>query len=172
MQLFLKTPPLQEPLTLEEAKAYLRISIKQEDSFLRSLIAAARTHVEELTGRSLLKQKWFMQIKPPYPQSSPLVKHTGKNLEIDIPHPPLMKIVSAKTEETSVPFTVDENKILLSSSLWNKTIRITYWAGYGETQESLPPPLKMGVLMVLRSFYDNQPMDLSLLNPFRILHVI
>ncbi|MBY0293180.1 MAG: head-tail connector protein [Alphaproteobacteria bacterium] len=172
MQIFLKTPPLQEPLTLEEAKAYLRISIEQEDTFLYSLIASARAHVEELTGRSLLKQKWFMQIKPPYPQSSPLVKCAGKNLEIDLPRPPLMKIESVKTEGTSVSFTVDENKILLSSSLWNKAIRITYWAGYGETQDSLPPPLKTGVLMVLRSFYDNQPVDLSLLNPFRILRII
>ena len=172
MQLFLKIPPAQEPVTLEEIKTYLKLSSEQEDDYIRSLIASARAYVEGVTNRALLKQKWLMRMKPPYPRSSPLITYKTENLEIDLPHPPLLEVESVKVREENVPFHVEENKILLSPSLWNKEIVITYWAGYGETQASLPPDLKMAVLMATRFFYDNQKVDLPILNPFKVFHVI
>ena len=62
MELFLKSPPIQEPLTIDEVRTYLKISIKQEDEFLLSLIKSARAHVESVTGRALLKQQWQMDL--------------------------------------------------------------------------------------------------------------
>jgi len=172
MQLLLKTPPSQEPVTLEEVKSYLRLPSDQEESFLKNLIATARAYVERMIGRSLLKQKWLMHIKPPYPSSSPLVKWEGKTLEIDLPYPPLLEIESIKTNQKEHPFTVAENKVRLSSLLWDKEISIIYWAGYGETVDALPPDLKMAVLMAARFFYDDQKVDLSMLRPFKVLHLI
>ena len=162
MQLFLKTPPSNEPISLEEARAYLRLSLNQEESFLHTLIATARAYVENMTGRALLKQKWLMQIKPPYPSFSPLVKWEGKDLEIELPYPPLLEVEIAQVAKKDIPFMTEENKVRLSPSLWNKTISITYWAGYGETGASLPPDLKMAVLMATRFFYDNQKVDTAL----------
>lgn len=172
MQLFLKTPPVQEPLTLEEVKTYLRLSSDQEDEYLRFLITSARAYVEGVTGRALLKQKWLFQIKPPYPRASPLIKCERENLEIELPYPPLLEVESIKTGEIEVPFTVEENKALLSSSFWNKELSMTYWAGYGEAPSSLPPDLKMAVLMATRFFYDHQNMDLPLLRPFKVFRVV
>lgn len=172
MQLFLKTAPIQEPLTLEEVKTYLRISSDQEEEYLSSLITSARAYVENATGRALLKQKWVMQIKPPYPRVSPLIKCERENLEIDLPYPPLLEVESVKTGMQEVPFTVEENKALLSPSLWNKEISVTYWAGYGETPASLPPDLKMAVLMATGFFYDHQKVDLPLLSPFKVFRVV
>ncbi len=172
MQLFIKTSPVQEPLTLEEVKVYLRLSADQEEDYLRSLIASARAYVENATGRALLKQKWLMQIKPPYPCHSPLIKGSGKNLEIELPYSPLLEVESVKSNGKEVYFTVEENKALLPSSLWNKEISVTYWAGYGETSASLPPDLKMAVLMATRFFYDHQIVDLPLLEPFKVLRVV
>lgn len=172
MQLLLKIPPLLEPLTTEEVKAYLRLSNDYEEDFLHSLISAARAYVETVTGRALLKQKWQMQIKPPYPRESPLVKCEGKSLEIDLPHPPLLEVENVKTDEKLIPFQVEENKVVLSSLFWNKKVSLLYWAGYGETTESLPPDLKLAILMATRFFYDHQKVDLSLLKPYRVMKVI
>jgi hypothetical protein len=172
MQLFLKTAPIQEPLTLEEVKTYLRISSDQEEDYLSSLITSARAYVENATGRALLKQKWLMQIKPPYPCNSPLIKGWGKNLEIGLPYPPLLEVESVKSEGGNVHYVVEENRVLLCPPLWNKEISVTYWAGYGETRDSLPPDLKMAVLMATRFFYDHQKVDLPLLSPFKVFRVV
>ena len=172
MQLFLKTPPFQEPLRLEEVKAYLRLSFDQEEDFLRTLIAAARAYVEGITGRSLLKQAWELQIRPPYPPSSPLVKCVEKSIEIELPHPPLLEVEAVKLGKKDIPFGIEENKVILSSSFWNKEIFITYWAGYGETAASLPPDLKMAVLMATRFFYDNQEANLPMLRPYKVHRLI
>ncbi|OJW50567.1 MAG: hypothetical protein BGO67_05695 [Alphaproteobacteria bacterium 41-28] len=171
MQLFLKTPPIQEPLTLEEVKTYLRVSSDQEEEYLSSLITSARAYVENVTGRALLKQQWLMQIKPPYPRASPLIKCERENLEIDLPYPPLLEVESVKTGMQEIPFMIEENKALLPSSFWNKEITMTYWAGYGQTPDSLPPDLKLAVLMATRFFYDHQKVDLPLLRPFKVFRI-
>ena len=172
MQLFLKTPPATEPLTLEEVKTYLRLQSDEEDGFLHTLIASARAYVEGETGRALIKQKWLMEIKPPYPSLSPLVKGTGKSLEIDLPCPPLLEVETIKVGKNDVPFTTVESKIKLPLFAWDKELSITYWAGYGETCESIPPSLKMAVLMATRFFYDNQKVDLPMLRPFKVLRIV
>lgn len=172
MKLFLQVPPSQEPLTREEVRAYLKLSEGQESDFLAPLISSARTYVEGLTGRSLLKQKWVLEISPPYPPSSPLVKVEEKSLEINLPHPPLLEVEAVTMKGQNIPFTVKESKVRLSSSFWNKEISIAFWAGYGETASSLPPDLKMAVLMATRCFYDQQKGDFSLLTPFKVHHLI
>ncbi|MBA3814630.1 MAG: phage head-tail connector protein [Alphaproteobacteria bacterium] len=78
MELFLKTPSVQEPVTIDEVRSYLRLSSEQEDDTLPTLISAARAHVESITGRALLKQEWQVNLKPPYPHFSPLVRMMKK----------------------------------------------------------------------------------------------
>lgn len=172
MELFLKTPPKQEPLTIDEVKSYLRISTDQEDSFLLNLIASSRAHVESITGRALLKQQWQLGLKPPYPPSSPLVRRMENHIMIQIPKPPLLEVESVTLKGSDISFIQEENKLILSPLFWEKEITLTYWAGYGETASSLPANLKMAVLMATRFFYDQQPVELPLLKPFKVLSVV
>ncbi len=168
MQLFLQTPPIEEPLTLDEVKAYLKIHENQEEGFLQSIISSARAYVECFTGRALLKQRWHLQIRPRFPPLSPLVKYREEALEIELPYPPLMRVEEVKVKEKTTAFKQEENRVVLDSSHWDQEISIHYWAGYGEKASSLPPALKMAVLMATRPFYDHQPVDLSILNPFKV----
>lgn len=46
--------PTSEPITLEEAKAFLRVLDSDSDELINSLIVAAREHVENITNRQLL----------------------------------------------------------------------------------------------------------------------
>lgn len=171
MELFLKTPPTGEPVTVEEVRIYLRLSPDEEDSLLLSLIAAARTHVERLTGRALLKQQWQMELRPPYPRSSPLVRRREDQIIIHLLKPPLLGIQSVQTQEKDIPFIKQEGKILLSTRFMEEEIRITYWAGYGETSTVLPADLKLSVLMAVECLYERRELNLPLLEGFKVFGV-
>lgn len=50
------TPPAEEPLSLAEARAFLRLDETAEDNLLATLITAARLMVEAASGRLLVDQ--------------------------------------------------------------------------------------------------------------------
>lgn len=52
------TPPAIEPVSLSEAKDFLRILTADEDELLGTLITAARLMVEAASGRLLIEQVW------------------------------------------------------------------------------------------------------------------
>ena len=55
---YLLAGPAEEPVSLVEAKAFLRLDAGAEDALVTTLIAAARLHVEGTTGRALVRQSW------------------------------------------------------------------------------------------------------------------
>lgn len=50
--------PAEEPVSLAEAKGFLKVDDTAEDGLITTLIGAARLHVEGVTGRALLAQSW------------------------------------------------------------------------------------------------------------------
>lgn len=172
MYLTLKVPPSREPLTLEETKVYLRLNTDQEDQHVKDLISAARAYVEGITGRALLKQGWLLTLTPPYPPSSPLVENKQGELTLSLPLPPLIRVISIKAKGKDIPYIKEEDKIKLSPLYWGCSLSISFWAGYGETPESIPPDLKMAVLMGTRSLYEGQDMRLPLLTPYKVMKII
>lgn len=172
MRLTLKTPAVEEPFTLDEVKQFLRITSDHEDRLLQHLLHSARAYVEDTTGRALLKQLWLLEVKPPYPPHSPLVRKRESHIEITLPRPPLLEVVTVEMKGKGISHSIQENRVILSHSFWDQNISILYWAGFGEGPERLPPTLKHAILMVLAAFYDRQKVDTSLLTPFRIQHLI
>ena len=62
MTLFRTVAPAAEPVTLAEAKAYLRLQHDSEDALLAGLVRAAREEVERATGIALIDQHWRMTL--------------------------------------------------------------------------------------------------------------
>ena len=62
MTLFRTVAPATEPVTLAEAKAYLRLQHDSEDALLAGLVRAAREEVERSTGAALIDQHWRMTL--------------------------------------------------------------------------------------------------------------
>jgi uncharacterized phiE125 gp8 family phage protein len=62
MNYSLVTAPSVEPITLEEAKLFLRVDNDVEDTLINSLIASARVFVESETWRSLCTQTWKLSM--------------------------------------------------------------------------------------------------------------
>lgn len=55
-------PPAQEPVVLSDAKAHMRVEITDDDALITALLLAAREHVEAVTGRKLITQKWRLYL--------------------------------------------------------------------------------------------------------------
>lgn len=58
MPAILLTPPASEPLSVADAKSYLRVEHEDDDAIIAALIASARHHVEALTRTGLITQTW------------------------------------------------------------------------------------------------------------------
>src|SRR5512140_1554378 len=58
MSSVLLTAPAVEPLSLDEAKAFLRVEHSDDDDVIAALIAGSRIHVESQTRRALITQSW------------------------------------------------------------------------------------------------------------------
>ncbi len=56
--LSLATAPASEPITLTEAKTHCRVDHTADDTYISSLITAARQHIENKLGRRLMTQTW------------------------------------------------------------------------------------------------------------------
>ena len=65
METVLKTAPLIEPVSLDEAKRHLRIDIgnTDHDIDIYDAIADARTQVETITWRKLITQTWYAYLQ-------------------------------------------------------------------------------------------------------------
>jgi uncharacterized phiE125 gp8 family phage protein len=62
MTLIRTVEPDVEPVSLSEAKAFLRLSGTSEDELLAGLIRAAREDVERTTGLALIEQDWRLVV--------------------------------------------------------------------------------------------------------------
>ena len=58
MALILTAAPAVEPVSLADAKAFLRVGHVDEDPLISDLIASARQQIEALTGLALITQSW------------------------------------------------------------------------------------------------------------------
>src|SRR5690606_31531724 len=94
MGLVLTAAPPVEPVTVDEAKAHLRIDHSDEDAYLASLIAASRLQIEAALDIVLISQSWSWKLDswpdgrelhfPIWPlQSVETVRVTGENGTVD-----------------------------------------------------------------------------------------
>jgi len=60
MPLVMRTGAQLEPLSVEDAKAHLRIDGAAEDVLLTSLILTSRLHIEAALGLALIRQDWTL----------------------------------------------------------------------------------------------------------------
>ena len=179
------TQPAREPITLEQAKAHLRVDTADQDDLIEALITAARTAVEDATGRALITQTLEIAldhfVTPPdlryvtYPYLTP-----AKALLL--PSPPLIGLKRITYydgdgnavllhDEVGSPtvisdFVVDTHSepgrlVPASGGNWPSVqdranaVTIRYTAGYGDDGESVPMPLKQAMLLLISHFHEN-----------------
>lgn len=82
------TAPIAEPITLEEAKAHLRVDHSEDDALISAMISAARVYCEQFTARAFVTQTWELVLDE-FPTN-----------EILIPFPPLQSVTSIKYDDS------------------------------------------------------------------------
>jgi uncharacterized phiE125 gp8 family phage protein len=150
MRVFVVTPPVCEPISLNEAKAHLRITHAYEDAQITRMIRSARDYCEQYTRRALITQ------------TLTAVFAGGRDsTDIWLPREPIQSVtavemdsvpvnsgaVSLRTATVCVPANVAE---------YAKEIAITYIAGFGDKPEDVPSQLRDGMLRQIASLFNNR----------------
>lgn len=164
MALLELTAPATEPISLSDAKLYLRVDHTEEDALIASLITAARSRIEAIIGRSLINRSLVWRgparatICLPRP---PLVSVTrisviGENDQgADVP--PADIVVNTRGEPDSVHLAAGKN--------WGDylpgflSLEIEFIAGYGSAADSVPQPLRQAIMMLCAHMFEFRARD-------------
>lgn len=164
MPLKLVTSPAEEPVSLQEARAHLRLE-SGEDDYLTNLIAAARRHCESFQGRAYVTQTWDLYLNA-FPAGC-----------IQVPLPPLQSVIFIKYKDSSgVLQTLDLSGYIVDpysepglifysyGNSWPDTypeansVQIQFVAGYGSASD-VPPEVKQAILLKLADLYEHRGGD-------------
>lgn len=178
------TAPSVEPISLEQAKAHLRVDTTDQDDLIESLISAARERIEDETGRALITQTLEIAldyfVEPPdlryvtYPYLTPAKA-------ILLPRPPLQslkrityidgdgnevllhdEVGSPTVISDLVVDTYSEPGRLVPASGGNwpsvqdraNAVVIRYTAGYASADD-VPKPIVQAILLLLGHLHEN-----------------
>ena len=154
--------PTLEPVTLVDAKAWLRLSTSDEDDVVTGLIAAARHAVEHATRRRLMTQSWTLVLDrwpvfgPLWLPIAPLRAITGFRLfdDTDV----ATSLDPATLRLVGLP---DRPRLLLGQGLpkpgrREAGIEIDVTVGYGAAATDVPAPLRQAIRMLAARWYENR----------------
>lgn len=153
------------PLTVEDAKAHLRVYHTDDDAYIEALIAAATSHVENFTRRALITQTWDMKLD------------TFGGWYITIPKPPLQSVTAANftyvdgagstTQVSTSVYDVDTDSepgrvTLAYSQTWPTprtvphAVSLRFVAGYGDDGADVPAPILHAIKLYISHLYENR----------------
>ncbi|WP_423068496.1 head-tail connector protein [Devosia sp. CN2-171] len=154
---YLLAGPAEEPVSLAETKAFLRLDGVAEDGLVASLIAAARLHVEAVTGRALVRQSWRVVLDA-WPDElrvpvSPVIEVTTARAfdEQDDEHELDVDAIQIAGDRLLLPATMDGMQVLRP----RLGIELDYVAGFGDAGD-VPPDLKQAVLALVAHWFEHR----------------
>jgi uncharacterized phiE125 gp8 family phage protein len=161
MPAILLVPPSAEPLSLADAKLFLRVEHDADDAIISALIAAARGHVEALTRRALLLQTWRFVLDA-WPADGRVAPRIG----------PLRTVLAARVFDAAgmahaidvQSFVLDAAANVIASPCWalpapgrgHAGIELDVACGYGPLPGDAPEPLRQALRMLLAHWYENR----------------
>lgn len=192
MSLVITTPPAIEPVSLTQAKAFLRVDGTAEDTLINSLISAARLHIETLTGLALIEQQWTF-----------FLDRWPKARVLYLPIRPLLSIETINITDTSGTlvlwsadnYDIDANarpprllpaqgKNWLAPGSTPNGIEIKFKAGFGAIAADVPANLHQAVKFLMSEWFEHRlpmpdrttpgdipPLVENLLRPYRIVNL-
>jgi len=162
------TDPAVEPVSVSEAKAHLRVDTADDDTYIGTLITAARQWAETYLDRSLVYTQWEMKLDM-FPW------------EIEMPRPPMAQ--GGTTTAVSITYTLNESlgTATLSTSEYRvdrastpgvartnyggswpshladqNSVTVTWWGGYGASGSDVPAAIRHAILMHVGHLYERR----------------
>jgi len=162
MTLTLLTGPAEEPVSLAEARAHLKLDATEEDALLTALLTAARATLEAETRRAFVMQSWRLTLDdwPPVPIELPLAPVasvtavkvaalSGAMLPLD----PAFYEVYAGGEPARIAVKNGQAWPMPATRLAG--IAIDFTGGYGAAAD-VPMPLRQAILMLAAHWFEHR----------------
>ena len=158
--MFLVTPPALEPVTIADARAFLRISTDSEDDVLRRIIKTARELVEAETGLALVDQTWRLRVDR-WPRSGRLAifKYPVKAVTAVVAYRPDGSAIGMEPEEFMLQHGRRPQRVYMAQYPDAQTfcgLEVDFIAGFGETGVEVPDALKQAILTLTAHLYENR----------------
>ncbi len=169
MSIVVVTPPGEDPVTLQETKNHLRVTLDDDDARISNLIRSATAQVEEYTGRALVER----QVK--------LILDSFPAGDIELPMPPLKSVQAVKYwDEDGVQQTLDAaiyqvdtasligRIVLAEGQAWPATaqridaVTVEFTAGYGAAAD-VDERAVSAILLDVQANYDLDGRDMETL---------
>jgi len=154
-------PPAGEPLSLAEARQFLRVEHADDDAVITALIAAARAHVEALTRRALMTQTWRIVLDA-WPANGRVAPRIG----------PLKTLLAVRMFDAVgvahalevESFVVDTAANVIAAPCWALPapgrsvagIELDVICGFGALASDVPADLIHALKLLLAHWYDNR----------------
>lgn len=161
MPAILLTAPASEPLSLADAKAFLRVEHDDDDAVISALIAAARHHVEALTRLGLMTQTWRIVLDC-WPERGLIAPRLG----------PLQSVAAARVYNEANAgsvidagrFVVDPASGIIAAPSWSLPqpgrafagIELDVVIGFGAAAGDVPQVLLQAIRMLVSHWYENR----------------
>lgn len=172
MALALTSGPTEEPVTVSEAKAHLRLDGAAEDILVASLIVTSRLHIEAALGLALITQGWRLTLDR-WPE-------TG---EVRFPLRPIQSITSVTVRASDgTPTAVSAESYILDGDarvprlvprdgkwpapgLAATGIEIEFTAGLADDADDaddVPEPIRHAVLLLVAHWHEHRdPLEIG-----------
>jgi len=161
MPSILLSAPAVEPVTLDEARSFLRVEHNADDEVIAALTAGSRIHVEAQTRRALITQSWRITADS-WPQDGRLTVLPA----------PLQALTAARVYDVDnnaqvvdvQAFVPDLGASALAFAPWALPapgrlaagIELDVTVGYGDAAIDVPEPLRQAIRLLTAHWYDNR----------------
>jgi len=137
------------PVSLDEAKAYMRVVHDKEDGLIESFIKAAVDRAEQITGRALSFKRYEL--------------YADGCGELSLPYPPLRSVVSVEAKDGSaVDYEIDDKAtpaVIYPQCECSERncLKVVYECGY----DVVPEAIKQWILVQVATMYENRQLFLD-----------
>lgn len=143
-------PPPAEPITLAEAKAFLRVDHDDEDALIATLIASARAQLESHLNVAMIER--------PMRVVGGACGSGGGGGTIKLPRWPVVRIETVRVDAVPTDDFVSDlrcrpARVTVSTT---KSVEIDFTAGYGPSSGDLPAPLRQAMLLLVSRGFEHR----------------
>lgn len=158
------TAPATSPVSLDEAKAHLRVDHDDDNSVITGFILAAVSHLDGqgVLGRAIITQTWAQWVS----QSPGWVRLTVGTFQS------LTSVQYYDADNSIQTATLSHFETRLDGDfVWvkpkadhtwplaynrNDAIKLTYVAGYGDAADDVPQSIRQSIMLMVGHWYDNR----------------
>jgi len=178
MPLQLVSPPAAEPVTVDEAKLFLRVDFSDDDALIDAYLVTARQYAEMATGRQLITATW-KYVLDAFPGPSLMGVPFGHPFTLPghailIPKSPVQSVTSIQYLDMSATWqTMPATDYVVENAgdlcritpvfgkIWQPTlpqvgaVQVTFVAGYGDPSD-VPEGIKTWIKLRTSTMYANR----------------